>query len=303
MEKKNIRSFTLEELMARSAANSDAVYYDGCIIGHASGRDGDELLRYPIRIDAHLTCLCRTSGGEMVSNLSRFDMKRNTLVAIPPHSVICIDDRDNMPGAETDLMVFAFTPEFLEKMNLDIKQVIPLIGQVTSRIELTDSEMTTLERALEAVRETIINLRHSRFYHQIVRRIIESVVYMIIDVELRGVQRNGQTQPKSRSEEYFSSFLKCLYKNYKTERSVAFYAAQLRITPKYLTSVIKQVSGRSAAEWINEYVILEAKNLLRYSSMSVQEVAYALNFANQSFFGKYFKQHTSMSPSQYKNQE
>ena len=64
--------------------------------------------------------------------------------------------------------------------------------------------------------------------------------------------------------------------------------------------MIRNVSGRSAAAWIDEFVILEAKNLLKYSTMSIQEVAYALNFANQSFFGKYFKHHTSMSPSAYK---
>ena len=307
MEKKNIRSFTLEELVARSDSNAAVVCYDGCIIGRATGHDGAELLRYPIRIGAHLICLCRTSGGEVKANLKRFDMQRNTLVAIPPDYVISIDDHDSNPDVETDIMVFAFTSEFLEKVNLDIKQVVPLVGMLkeTSVVSLTDNEMTVLERALEAVRSVIVNLRHSGFYHEIVRRIIESAIYMIIDVVSRGAMRSRQSdaEPKSRSEEYFRSFIRCLYENYKNERSVTFYASQLRITPKYLTTVIKQVSGRTAAEWIDEYVILEAKNLLRYSSMSVQEVAYALNFANQSFFGKYFKQHTSMSPSQYKMQK
>ena len=306
MEKKNIRSFTLEELLARSDGNSDAVYYDGCLIGHSSVRDGVELLRYPIRINAHLICLCRNSGGEMQSDLSRFDMKRNTLVAIAPESVICIDASELDRSENLDMTIFAFTPDFLDKINLDVKQVMPLIGLLkdTSSVELSEHEMMALERALEAIRGAVVYFRNSRFYHEIVRRIIESALYMIIDVVSRRMSRREQpaASSKSRNEEYFGRFIKCLYENYKSERSVAFYAAQLHITPKYLTTVIKSVSGRSAAEWIDEYVILEAKNLLRYSSMSIQEVAYALNFPNQSFFGKYFKHHTSMSPTQYKMQ-
>lgn len=84
------------------------------------------------------------------------------------------------------------------------------------------------------------------------------------------------------------------------ERNVSFYARQLNITPKYLSSVVKEVSGKTAAKWIDESVILEAKSLLKYSGMSIQEIAYHLNFSTQSFFGKYFKQHTGTSPSRYK---
>ncbi len=81
---------------------------------------------------------------------------------------------------------------------------------------------------------------------------------------------------------------------------MGFYAAQLNLTPKYLSTLIRQTSGRTASEWIDDYVILEAKNLLKYSTMSVQEIAYSLNFPNQSFFGKYFKNHTGQTPSGYR---
>ena len=72
------------------------------------------------------------------------------------------------------------------------------------------------------------------------------------------------------------------------------------ITPKYLSSIVKDVSGKNAGEWITEYVILEAKVLLKSSKMDVQGIAYKLNFPNQSFFGKYFKQKTGMTPGQYR---
>ena len=93
-----------------------------------------------------------------------------------------------------------------------------------------------------------------------------------------------------------------LGEHYKEQRAVGFYARELCITPKYLTTVIKRVSGRSASEWIDSYVILEAKTLLKYSDMSIQEIAYYLNFPNQSFFGSYFKRNAGLSPSRYKAQ-
>ena len=106
---------------------------------------------------------------------------------------------------------------------------------------------------------------------------------------------------RGRREEFFERFMELLTQYHKQERSMGFYAERLHITPKYLSSVIKEVSGKSAAEWIDQYVILEAKALLRYSGLSIQEIAYELNFSTQSFFGKYFKHHTGISPSAYKH--
>ena len=111
-----------------------------------------------------------------------------------------------------------------------------------------------------------------------------------------------QNNSHNRAEEYFKQFTHLLGEHFREERSVGFYARQLCITPKYLTTLIKRISGQSVSEWIDNYVILEAKTLLKYSTMSIQEIAYYLNFPNQSCFGSYFKRNTGMSPSQYKAQ-
>ena len=89
-------------------------------------------------------------------------------------------------------------------------------------------------------------------------------------------------------------------KHHVRERGVGYYADRLNLSPKYLSKVIKKVSGRSAPEWIDGFVVLEAKSLLRYSGMSVKEIAAALNFNSQSLFYKFFLSHTGMSPSAYR---
>lgn len=104
----------------------------------------------------------------------------------------------------------------------------------------------------------------------------------------------------SRQEDIFVQFVQCLEQNFQVHREVSFYADQLCVTPKYLSTVVKAVSGRSAGACIDSYVIEEAKNLMRVTRKSVLEVSQMLNFPNQSFFGKYFKRLTGVSPYQYR---
>lgn len=73
------------------------------------------------------------------------------------------------------------------------------------------------------------------------------------------------------------------------------------MSPKYLSKLIKEVSGKSAPEWIDAYVMLEAKHLLKYTDISIKEIVFKLNFSNQTVFYKYFKAHTGMTPTEYRN--
>jgi AraC-like DNA-binding protein len=104
----------------------------------------------------------------------------------------------------------------------------------------------------------------------------------------------------NRTDELFNTFLNLLRDHCAKERSVEFYAAQMGITPKYLSLILKKKSGRNASKFIDEAVVYEAKRLLKYSGLSIREIALKLNFASQSFFGKYFKQRVGVSPSRYK---
>ena len=81
--------------------------------------------------------------------------------------------------------------------------------------------------------------------------------------------------------------------NYKVNRSVTFYANSLCITPKYLTMVVKEVSGKSAKDWITEYMILELKGLLTNSTLNIQEIVEKTQFSNQSSLGRFFRRHTA----------
>ena len=106
-------------------------------------------------------------------------------------------------------------------------------------------------------------------------------------------------KPISRKEQIFRDFLTLLEQYYKEERSISFYADRLCLTPKYLSTIIKEISGKHGMQWIDEYVALEAKALLREGNYSVKQVSDILNFPSQSMFGRFFKKMTGYSPKQY----
>lgn len=104
-----------------------------------------------------------------------------------------------------------------------------------------------------------------------------------------------------RSYDLFDKFIRLAGEKFKQERNVSWYSDQLCLTPKYLSEVVKAVSGKTAGQWITNLVIMEIKMLLRNTSMSIKEIAHEMNFPNQSFLGKYFKNITGISPSEFRN--
>lgn len=96
-------------------------------------------------------------------------------------------------------------------------------------------------------------------------------------------------------------FLLLVQQNFRRERFLEFYADKLEITPKHLSRTVKAQTGYSATEWIERYVILESKVLLKSSNLNIQQIADELNFPSQSFFGKYFKKFTGMTPKEFRN--
>lgn len=108
-------------------------------------------------------------------------------------------------------------------------------------------------------------------------------------------------KPSSRKEEIFMQFINEVHMHFIEERNITFYADKLCVTPKYLSTVIHEVSNKYATDWITELVIIEAKSKLKDRTKTIKDVCNELNFSNQSFFAKYFKQHTGYTPKEFKN--
>ncbi|MBQ8674346.1 MAG: AraC family transcriptional regulator [Bacteroides sp.] len=106
--------------------------------------------------------------------------------------------------------------------------------------------------------------------------------------------------PQDKHDIVFSQFMLNLFRYYRSQREVAFYAGLQHMSPRYFSTIVKARSQQTPLQWITEMVITEAKLLLEDSELSVKEIAARLNFPNQSFFGKYFKQYVGVSPKEYR---
>jgi len=292
-----INSFTLAELIDLAGEQRQGLMRE-CIT--ASSDSQMQVFRFPCRIDAFIIGV-GTEGETSVSfNLHELRLKKDSMFIFTPKNILQVNSQQYFKAD-----VIAISPDFMRRINIDIKNMMPLFLKFVENptLALTPEESRSM-RGMIAQIERETRGPETHFSFDIVSGLIAATIYKVGDIMYHYLAEHpeGQNNSHNRAEEYFKQFTHLLGEHFREERSVGFYARQLCITPKYLTTLIKRISGQSVSEWIDNYVILEAKTLLKYSTMSIQEIAYYLNFPNQSFFGSYFKRNTGMSPSQYKAQ-
>ena len=291
-----ISSFTLNELITMAGGEKRPGIMGECIAANSASEM--EIFRFPNRLNALIIGVGTEGETSLTSNLQEFRLKKDSLFIFSPKHILQVQSNNRF---KAHLIVIA--PDFLKRINIDTKRMMPLFLQFGSLpcMELTHAESQSLRSFISMVEQELKG-SETDFSSEIIGGLIAATIYKVGDILTHYLTEHPEVDSPihNRAEEYFRQFTELRGEHYKHERSVGFYARQLCITPKYLTTLIKRISGKSVSEWIDNYVILEAKTLLKYSNMSVQEIAYYLNFPNQSFFGSYFKRNAGMSPSQYK---
>lgn len=272
--------------------------YDDFYVFRASS--GDHFIEgRTVRMKAFTVILCIDGTENGTVNLKEMSINKGSLLMTFPNNVLKIEA--GYPTATVRGIMLS--QDFMRMLQVDVKNSLPLFMRLAYNplVNLTQEQQEDIERYFDLL-ENISNNSDLAHRDEIVRGLLMLMFYRISDTyeQRPQVLDEKERSVRNRREEYFAKFITLLSENFKRERTVGFYAEQMCVTPKYLSLLIKDFSGKSAAEWIDSYVITEAKTLLRYSTMSIQEVAYELNFSSQSFFGKYFKHLTGMSPSEYK---
>lgn len=251
-----------------------------------------ELFHYPCRLDAITMLVCVEGKIRGNINLKEYVSQKNGVVVCLPEDIIQIVSVKDLKA-----YVVIISASFLREAHIDIQKLLPLyLGiKIQPQIYLTDGEMQLLQYyhllATEALESP--DNEHRR---EIIKGLLSALVYKTISLINTKREVERQTKSTQRGEQLFDRFMMLLNTHHIKEHSVKFYASKMYLTANYLSGMIKEFSGKSAAEWIDEYVVLEAQTLLKFSGMTIQEIAYHLNFSTQSSFGKYFKQQTGMSP-------
>jgi AraC family transcriptional regulator, transcriptional activator of pobA len=302
MEDSGLISFSLESLGKMELLPKEVSHSFGGLFFAKIDWDLDkkvEMLRYPCRINAYISMLCIEGSFEVISNLKHYRIEKNCFFISMPKDIIQLCE---WSGGK--LYVIAFEDDFIRKTNIDYNNILSVFIGIQKHpcIKILKSEAVSLQATFSSMQRDIIAFEGKEFNNEVAISYINLITYKACSFLKRYLETQSEDleQVNKRNKEYYNKFMSLLNQYSKHERTIGFYASKLYITPKYMTSLIKKTSGRSAMEWINDYVILEAKNLLRYSDMSIQEISEYLNFSNQSFFAQYFRRFTGFSPSVYR---
>ena len=257
----------------------------------------------PLKIGGSMLILMREGTEITVEvNLEQYTLRPGNLLLIFPGNVI-----RTIGPVPTDLDAYAlyFDIKFSRSVNINLTSVaIPsTVQKPRSVMVLSSEEAELLGQYFMLIHSSSLDDSNAQIKKSIATSLTAAMFYQLVmfyHKRLPGeIAAESDLRTGSRRNDYVREFVRLVHLHYVRERSVSFYADKLYISPKYLSLLVKEATGRSAASWIDEFVLMEAKNMLRFSGKNIQQVAYALNFPTQSSFGKYFKHLTGLSPSEY----
>lgn len=251
-------------------------------------------LRYPHIVEGITFAICAKGEARLKINLQEYYVTPNTLITIIPGYIVELLSESEDISIEFLFFTFDFIVDLKLTMDIDIPEKI---GQMPC-LQITEEETQNL---LEF--HAFIVKQYRKTDHLYREKIAKSLLYTLICEVMQLYQGSkivNTNQMMSRQEELIKQFVELLFKYHKQERSVAFYAEKMFLTPKYLSKVIKDVTGKPVLQWIDEMVIMAAKALLKTSNLTVLQISEELNFANASFFGSFFKKRVGMTPMQYR---
>jgi AraC-like DNA-binding protein len=217
----------------------------------------------------------------------------------PCMSILLPDQILEFTESSEDLegMVVLMSERFTDRLNIKVDFDLMQTFQSQRVIPLNEEALATMLQFCEMVKrlsqfpdhpflmETAVNLTRAFFF---------GAGYFF--------HQRPETVTHSRGEQLVDRFLKLVQMHCRKERQLDFYAQELCISSKYLAATVKTVTGKTAGDWIEDYVMLEAKAMLTNTDMTISQISDHLHFPDTSTFGKYFRRHTGLSPKEFKKQ-
>ncbi len=247
---------------------------------------------FPYPIDRVVMSLCLQGSAKGIYDMREISVEKNSLLVLIPDHLVSLHDVSSDYKSIHVMLSKSFatslrrTGSLKAQLHFNTQPVIPL----------TDSETKILVSMMDMLRYIVQSDNEDKL----------ETTTIAFDLCFRLFNhfeafRNMPEATKTRQEEVFERFYDLIILHHRQSREVTYYADKLCMTPKYLSSIVKQVTGRSANSWIDKYVILESKALLRTAKhKTIQEIADDMGFVDQATFSKYFKKHTGQNPSSFR---
>ena len=250
--------------------------------------------QYPFRMDVTACYICTKGTSEGYIDLKPYTAKGACLIMFSPGQVVEYKSiSDDFTGLFI-IMSSKFTDSLMPN-NAPERLPLFLFFRDNPVIPLDEKTLEEITYFFETLKRMVQTEDHP--YRLEVVRHLSLAFFYGSSIDFHKFTNNRKL---THQETLVDKFLNLVRTYHKKQRELKFYAQKLTISPKYLSKVIKDTSGKSANDWIDDHVALEAKALLKSTNLTIQQISDELNFPSQSFFGKYFKRVTGMSPKAYK---
>lgn len=287
------RAISIENLAKESNVISEK---QGLIVSRNAAKIERYLIysKYPHIVEGFFITYCLKGTAHVKVNLQEYQVLENTVTVATPNNIIQILEHSD--DLQMEFLFFTFDLVSDIGLRTEIRDIGKMM-EGRSCLYLSPEEFQELLGTL-----SIIVAQHQKkmiYQKEIIKSLLYILCYQIL--QLYAVKTPEKVDRKlTRGEEIQKRFMSLLFKNYKTERSITFYAGMLNITPKYLSKVMRETGFATPSDIIGEMVIIAGKSLLKSSDLTVAQISEELNFANPSFFGAYFKKRTGMTPAEYR---
>lgn len=292
---KQIERYNFEALRRIAGPNQSHVFLsDNVTILLAGSKDKiGNLIPFhaPLMLEEARIGYIRKGEADYTFNLIPVHLTPNTIIFLNRGGIIEINHlSDDFEMAAISLSDYMLTASF------GSSQGIPLINQYSELfVHASDEEVATIENLLQAA----WNIMHQKdFCYEVVGSIFAALLHYVNN--LHNKIMNQQPQNTTHSHELFNQFIRLVNQHSRQERQLAFYANKLCLSQRYIGTIIKQESGKTAKEWIDKAVMTDAQVLLKHTNKTIAEISNELNFANPSFFCKYFRRLMGLSPQEYR---
>lgn len=252
------------------------------------------LYKQSCRLRAGVFAVCREGKMTATINLIDYEIKPNDLITLLPGSIIQFREKTE----KVRLCFVGFSAETIDRINL-IQSILSCYSKIRECpiVALNDDTAEYLKDYINLLTKVTCNER-MKLTTEMTEVTLKSILLGIEQI-YKEYPWNGHTL--TRKEEICRELVSLVTQHYIKERRAQFYANQLGISLQHLSTTVKQVTGKNVLDIIAYIVIMDAKAKLKSTNMTIQEIAYSLNFPSASFFGKYFKRYVNTSPQEYRN--
>lgn len=261
---------------------------------------GDTDLRYfeehSCRTEGGAILFCRRGSATVTVDQLRDRVTRDTLLLLLPGSILHLNERTD----DFRVRFCAFSLELFSEAAYRLDPSFFHILHEHAIIRLPDRIIEGVRNWFQMVSYTYRD-RGNIFRNTIIRNRLQNVLLEAFDKTQRFAPDVHSQTGTTRQADLFQRFVALVHEHCTEQREVAFYADRLCISTRYLSTIIRSVAHSTAKEFIDRSVVLEIKMLLGSTELSVQEIAYRLHFPDQSYLGRFFKKHTGMSPTEFRN--